>query len=111
MWRQAQTLSRKEKTFPDWRKMVSSAHGDIELPNDLVKRLQAGPYLDRLPAWLKMKVEGQGTDARPSHLALEQAARLCGALPYQFTLYQLNNYRRAAAKSGDGKEIEIEGTH
>lgn len=105
LWSQAKQLYKQRDKFPEWQKLAVAAFEEIRPPNDLMKRV-SGVYTD-LPTWLYAKVDKQGTDARPSHLALEHAARKCGALPYRYSRSQLHNLLRDAKS----KVQEAEGTH
>lgn len=60
-------------------------------PEDLIERLQ--PMTD-WPEWIADVCEEQGVEDKPQDIALEQAARLCGAGNYAFKLSYLEKVFR-----------------
>jgi hypothetical protein len=61
--------------------MVKVQHAD--LPDDLINRL---PDVPNLSDDLLAKLEGKGGTSKPSDIALEHAARLCGCPSYEYTI-------------------------
>jgi hypothetical protein len=87
VWKKAKTLYRQNRDRPTWREIIRASYPDVTFPEDLLIRLPGS--FDALPSWLQARINEQDTDSRPSHLALEHAARICGARPYQFGRAQL----------------------
>lgn len=79
-----------------WRKDIQRNFSD--LPEDLIERLQ--PMTD-WPEW----IDGKGGEDKPEDIALEHAARLCGAKNY---IYKLSTLRETYNKQKRAKfESEV----
>jgi hypothetical protein len=98
-WQSAKKEAQKAQNDPllkgNWRKRIQVSYSD-ELPDDLVEWLnkneqerqaifEARTDLKYLPKKLK---DGYVL-SKPSHLALEHSARLCGAPPYYYSIAHL----------------------
>jgi hypothetical protein len=82
----------------NWRSIIAKMFPELE--PDLIARLNDPPELsDDLLATLAEK----GGTSTPSDIALEQAARKCGAPPYQYKVTTLRtlNAKQAKALSKD----------
>lgn len=64
-----------------WRDMVRAKYQE-EFDDDLLTRITG--KLENLPDEIQAKLTETDGDHTPSSIALEHAARLCGAQPYQF---------------------------
>lgn len=94
VWKDAKVIYRQNNGRPMWRDLIRAAHPDIEFDDDLLARLTG--RLNDLSQDVQEKVSEKGGDSRPSSIALEHAARLCGAAPYQYSLRHLYNVRGKA---------------
>jgi hypothetical protein len=65
--------------------------GFTELDNDLIELLFG---FASVPDHLMDKLIASGTNGKPSHIALEQAARSCGVPPFRYTIRHLQEVKR-----------------
>ncbi len=98
--KEAKSRYRENKDKLDWRERIKN--GFPEMPDDLIERL---PGKDaKLSARLQNKLERRGgLTSQPSEIALEWAARLCGAPPYNYRLDYLWGIRRSQGYNGQNK--------
>lgn len=99
VWKEAKDIYEQNKKREKWQEMIRAAYPEICFPADLLSRL-TGRLLD-LPEAIQTKVAETGGDSKPSSLALEHSARMCGAAPYQIGIRQLYNLKKTAR----GKKI------
>jgi hypothetical protein len=66
----------------------------ITIEDDLLARLLG--KVPSLSKGMQMLIAEKGDEANPSNIALEHAARMCGAWPYQFDVRTLFRARKAA---------------
>jgi hypothetical protein len=105
IWRDALKIFQSNDNA-DWRGMVRlkyqgvkiAAH-DLRFDDVLLARL-AGE-LDKVSEVLQTRINEQGGDHTPGTIAIEHAARLCGAYPYQFHVSKLLRERRNNEESGE----------
>ena len=95
VWKDAEKL--RDDHGPMWAGMLKAKYGDLTFNDDLLARL--GGDTSALPEHLLERIEKQGGEPTPSSIALEHAARLCGAFRYQVHARTL--YRRAKAEEGE----------
>ena len=75
IWKDAKTIFRQNKARSSWREIVKAAYPQLD--DDLVKRLS------------------KRGDSLPSDVALEDAARHCGANRYEYSLPHLKEVLRS----------------
>lgn len=98
IWEEAKSCYKRNRTSPKWREMVRAAcdSPEVELPSDLINRLDAKRgFFDSYKAM-------------PSALALEHAARLCGARPNAYNTRRLHEFLKKSEKEFDWDRWEAE---
>jgi hypothetical protein len=88
LWQDAKSIF-KGNAARNWRAFIKAEHP--YLPDDLVLRLSNNP--DDLTEDVKCKLAEKGGTSEPSDIALEHAARLCGAPDYCYALSTLESYK------------------
>lgn len=91
VWKDAKTIYKQNSNRATWRDIVRAAHPEINFEDDLISRLSS--KLNDLPEEIQAKLSDKGGDSKPSSIALEHAARMCGARPYQYSLRHLYNIK------------------
>jgi hypothetical protein len=81
VWQRAKVLYKQNSDLPNWREMIRKAFPQYTLDDDLLNRISG--RLEDLPEELQATVSEKGGEPTPSSIAIEHAARLCGAKPYQ----------------------------
>jgi hypothetical protein len=103
VWKDAKLIFKQNSKRPTWRELIRAAHPDVEFDEDLLARLSG--KLNDLPEDVQAKLSAKGGDSKPSSIALEHAARLCGAAPYQYGVRYLyilkNEAKRRAIENGE----------
>jgi hypothetical protein len=94
VWRDAKLIYKQNSRRATWRDLIRAAYPDMKLDDDLIERLSG--RLNDLPQDVQEKLSEKGGDSKPSSIALEHAARLCGAAPYQYSLRHLYNLKNEA---------------
>lgn len=104
IWREAQKIYRANRKFTVWKRAVKheiASQFNLELPDDLIERL-SGNWAN-LPEEIQAKLSAQRDKlSQPADIAIEHAARLCGADPYQFSLsylYRIVKQQRAQTEN------------
>lgn len=94
VWGDARDTYRKVRSLSTWieviQKEFASKYKDLHLPTDLVQRLSGRRKL--LAENAAARLAKRASISQPKDIALEHAARLCGADDYQFDLSYL--YRK-----------------
>lgn len=91
---QSASKSRSYLRRNEWRNEVQRIFSS--LPEDLIERLQPQP---NWPKWIADICEKKGGEDKPGDIALEHAARLCGAESYVYKLSSLReNYNKQKRK-------------
>jgi len=101
IWQDAKSVYEQNSHRTHWRKMVKDAISDEQLPDDLIGRLSG--KLNDIPEEMQAKLSEKGGAPKPSDIALEHSARLCGTAPYSLTirrLYQLLEKRNIGGEMG-----------
>jgi hypothetical protein len=93
-WQNAKRIYRQNKKQAEWPSIVAAGEKDL-LP-DLIARLADAPDLSND---LLTKLERHGGGSSPSDIALEHAARMCGAPPYAYTLRHLQGLLKEQRKN------------
>jgi hypothetical protein len=104
VWKDAKLIYKQNSNRPTWQNLIRAAYPDMEFDDDLIARLSG--RLNDLPSEVQAKLSEKGGDSKPSSIALEHAARLCGAHPYQYSLRHLYNIKNETKVR---KEIDDEG--
>jgi hypothetical protein len=98
--RQAKSIYRQYRNR-NWKGMVFAAYPD--LPEDLIARLCDPP--DLTEDLLRALSEKGGT-SKPSDIAIEAAARCCGAPPYSYSISYLKEVMSNRNKHGMVQEVD-----
>jgi hypothetical protein len=85
-WEEAKKVFRQNRNNLRWRDIVKAAVPVLSEQHDLIERFIVSP---NLPPTILQQIFEQGSDPKPSHLALEHAARLCGCPPYRYSIRHL----------------------
>jgi len=98
VWRDALKIF-QNNAEADWRGMVrlkyqdaKIAEHDLRFDDDLFARLSGEE--NELPQEVQDRISAQGGDHTPGNIAIEHAARMCGAFRYQFHVTKLLRERR-----------------
>lgn len=93
MWKDAKRLYKQNRNRANWREIIKAAHPDLAECEDLISRLSG--KLNDLPEEIQAKLSEKGGDSKPSSIALEHAARLCGIEAYSYGVrYLYYNVRK-----------------
>lgn len=92
IWQDAKKIYGEHGAHATWCGMVRAKYPEINFHDDLLYRL-TGKLCD-LPEEVQAKVSDSGGDNTPSSIALEHAARMCGARAYQYSTRYLYELRR-----------------
>jgi len=84
LWQDAKDIY-KDNRNRNWKRIIDTVHP--YLPDDLVARLSGNPA--DLSDEIKAKLAEKGGTSEPSDIAVEHAARLCGAPDYGYALSTL----------------------
>ncbi len=104
VWKDAKIIYKQNSSRVTWRNIVRAAYPEVKFDDDLISRLSG--RLNDLPQEIQAKLSDKGGDSKPSSIALEHAARLCGAQPYQYSLRHLYNIKNEMERKSkiDGEE-------
>lgn len=97
VWKDAKSIYKQNIGRKAWRDLIRAEYEDTEFPDDLLSRLTGN--LKDLPEEIRAKLRAKGGITKkdgastPSSIALEHAARLCGAEPYQYSVRHLYNIK------------------
>jgi hypothetical protein len=100
----AKRIYKNNRNDKRWREFILKEYPD--LPADLLERLSKSPNLSD-EIWAKLSEKGGASAA--SDLALEYAARLCGAPLYHYTLRHLKD--TLAEQGMSVKKVKSKGSH
>lgn len=107
VWKDAKVIYKQNSGRSMWRDLIRAAHPEIEFDDDLIARVSG--KLNDLPPEVQEKLSEKGGDSRPSSIALEHAARLCRAAPYQYSLRHLYNIKREVKRMARADSEESSG--
>ena len=97
IWRDAKKIYEGNGDRETWRGMVRAKYPEIVFDDDLLTRITG--QLSDLPEDIQTKVEEKGGDHTAATIALEHAARMCGAKHYQFGVRNLYKIKGANGKN------------
>jgi hypothetical protein len=101
IWKDAKIIYKQNSNRATWRDLIRVAYPEHELDDDLISRLSG--KLNDLPEEIQIKLSEKGGDSKPSSIALEHAARLCGTEPYKYILRYL--YYKLKKSNSNGEQI------
>lgn len=101
VWKDAKRLS--DEHGEAWAGMLKAKYADLTFDDDLLARLSGNT--SGLRESLLERIEEQGGEPIPSSIALEHAARMCGAYKYQYHARTLYRYATAPRKTDEGDLI------
>jgi hypothetical protein len=82
IWQSAKKIYEGNSESETWRDMVKAKYPDLSFDNDLLTRITG--KLEDLPEDIQAQLTETDGDHTPSTIALEHAARICGATHYQY---------------------------
>jgi hypothetical protein len=82
IWQSAKKIYEANSESETWRDMVKAKYPEQVFDEDLLTRVTG--KLEDLPEDVQAKLAETDGDHTPSTIALEHAARMCGAKPYQY---------------------------
>lgn len=106
-WQRAKTVYESVGDLPNWREIISQTLEEEKPDIHLIARVSG--RLNDLPDEIKAAVSEKGGDASPSSIAIEHAARLCGAKPY--ALHTRTLFRKMPKAADKQKVIKTKGVH
>lgn len=112
VWDNAKTDALEAQKHPlkreRWRSIIKATYAPYDLLDDLIEWLNISSLerSERLGAFsnmpkLQARLEKGYVLSMPSHLALEHAARLCYALPYEYSVRTLSEKARMETNGAD----------
>jgi hypothetical protein len=93
IWRQVKKIYAANDESETWRDMVKAKYPDLPFDDDLLTRVAGNT--ETLPDEIQIKLDETDGNDTPSSIALEHAARLLGAAPYQ---HSTRHYYRLAGR-------------
>src|SRR2546421_1262250 len=106
VWQSAKKIYEDNGESETWRGMVRAKYPELTFDDDLLTRVSGG--LDKLPEDIQAKLAKKDGDHTPYTIALEHAARMCNAPPYQYGVRYL--YKLAGSKTEQGESDEFRKT-
>lgn len=94
LWQDAKDIY-KDNRNRNWQKIINTVHP--YLPDDLIARLSGNPA--DISDEIKAKLAEKGGSSEPSDIAVEHAARLCGAPDYGYALSTLEGKKTELNRS------------
>lgn len=82
VWQSAKKIYESNSESETWRDMVKAKYPDHNFDDDLLTRVTR--KIEDLPEDIQLKLIETDGDHTPSTIALEHAARICGATHYQY---------------------------
>jgi hypothetical protein len=82
VWQSAKKIYNDNDESETWRDMVKAKYPELTFDDDLLTRVTG--KLEDLPEDIQAKLTETDGDHTPSTIALEHAARMCGATHYQY---------------------------
>jgi hypothetical protein len=99
IWKDAKIIYKQNSSRATWRDLIRAAYPEHEFDDDLISRLSG--KLNDLPEEIQTKLSEKGGDSKPSSIALEHAARLCGTEPYKYSLRYLYYKLKKSSPNGE----------
>ncbi|MFS8086467.1 MAG: hypothetical protein ACMG6H_12615 [Acidobacteriota bacterium] len=91
VWQSAKKIYADYGESETWRNMVKAKYPELTFDDDLLTRVTG--RLAELPEDIQAKLSEKDGDHTPNTIALEHAARMCGATPYQFGTRYYHNLK------------------
>jgi hypothetical protein len=106
-WQRAKTVYESISDLPNWRDTISQILEGENPDAFLIARVSG--RLEDLPDKIKAAISEAGGDSSASSIAIEHAARLCGAKHYALNARTL--FRKMQKAAGKQKVIKTKGVH
>lgn len=100
VWQSVKKIYEDNGESETWRDMVKAKYPELTFDDDLLTRVTG--KLDALPEDIQAKLAEKDGDHTPHTIALEHAARMCGALPYQYGVRYYNKLKSGKGKTEQG---------
>lgn len=97
VWQSAKRIYDQNSESETWRDMVKAKYPEITFADELLTRVTG--KLEDLPEDIQAKLAETDGDHTPSTIALEHAARMCGAKDYQFGTRYLHKFKPGKTKT------------
>lgn len=91
VWQSAKRIYSDYGESETWRDMVKVKYPELAFDDDLLTRVTG--KLEDLPEDVQTKLAEKDGDHTPNTIALEHAARMCGATPYQYGVRHYHNLK------------------
>jgi hypothetical protein len=91
VWQSAKKIYEGNSESERWRAMVKAKYPELSFDDELLTRVSG--RLEDLPDGIKASLAETGGDHTPNTIALEHAARMCGATPYQYSVRHYHNLK------------------
>jgi hypothetical protein len=91
VWQSAKRIYSDYGESETWRDMVKVKYPELTFDDDLLTRVTG--KLEDLPEDVQTKLAEKDGDHTPNTIALEHAARMCGATPYQYGVRHYHNLK------------------
>jgi hypothetical protein len=98
VWQSAKKIYEGNGEIETWRDMVKVKYPEFTFDDDLLTRVTG--KVEELPEEIQAKLAETGGDHTPSTIALEHAARLCGADHYQYGVRHYHNLKTEQKRDG-----------
>lgn len=101
VWQSAKKIHADNAESETWRAMVKAKYPELQFDDDLLTRVTG--KLEDLSEEIQAKLNETDGDHTPSTIALEHAARMCGAQPYQHGTRHYHNLKTAKTEQPESK--------
>lgn len=91
VWQSAKRIYEGNSESETWRAMVKAKYPELSFDDDLLTRVSG--KIEDLSDDIQASLAETGGDHTPSTIALEHAARMCGASPYQYGVRHYHNLK------------------
>lgn len=99
VWQSAKKIYSDYGESETWRNMVQAKYPELTFDDDLLTRVTG--RLEDLPEDIQTKLLETDGDHTPNTIALEHAARMCGAKPYQYGTRHYHNLKTRKLNKDD----------
>lgn len=97
VWQSAKKIYDDNGESETWRDMVKAKYPDLTFDDDLLTRVTG--KMETLSEDIQAKMAEKDADHTPNTIALEHAARMCGASPYHYGTRYLHKLKSGGAKT------------